>query len=166
MEFVRKPGFRLKTNPQIVGEVCKSLEKDGKVIPKDLVDASRPQDAPLHKEFEWDDKVASEKYREVQAGYIIRSVAIKITSVDSEVTKMNVTVTEKSQPSVRFYHAIEKDGEGYENVENINDDEEKRSKLYKNCLKDIEAFKEKYWTLRSALEPLFQVMDEITKKAG
>ena len=46
MEFVKGKGFRTKNDPQTIIKVCRSLEKDGKVIPKDLVDASRPKDAP------------------------------------------------------------------------------------------------------------------------
>lgn len=161
MEFIRRKGFCLKTNPQVVGEVCHSLEKNGKVIPKDLVDASRPEEAPLHKEFEWDDKIASEKYREVQAGYIIRSVAVKITSVPSEVTKLNLQITEtKNEPNVRYYHAIERDGKGLDNLENIVTDEDKKARLLNQCVADIKAFQEKYMTLRDTMPNLFNAMDE------
>lgn len=161
MEFIRRKGFHLKTNPQIVGEVCQSVEKDGKVTPKDLVDASRPKDAPLHNEFEWNDKIASEKYREVQAGYIIRSVAIRITSIPAEVTKVNVQITKaEDEPNVRFYHAIERDGKGFENIETIVTDDEKEAKLMAQCVKDIKYFKEKYIVLKDAMPTLFDAIDK------
>lgn len=162
MEFVRRPGFHLKAKPQLVGEVCQQLEQDGKLTPKDLVNASRAKNAPLHNEFEWRDGVAAEKYREVQAGYIIRSVAVKITEVPAEIKTMDLEITASEDSSIRFYHAIFEDGNGYENVETISGDDDKRRKLMQNCLKDIKNFKEKYYLLRSALPKLFQSMDEAT----
>ena len=160
MEFVKGKGFRTKNDPQTIAEVCRSLEKDGKVIPKDLVDASRPEDAPLHNEFEWDDRIASEKYREVQAGYIIRSVRVKITSIPAEVTKLNVQVTESKEPSVRVYHAIERDGNGFDSIENIVTNAEKEAKLMTQCIKDIRYFKEKYIVLRDVMPTLFDAIDK------
>jgi len=168
MEFVRRPGFHLKTKPQIVGEVCHSLEQKGKLTPRALVDASRDVNAPLHKEFEWRDGVAAEKYREFQAGYIINSIAVKITSKPQEVTRLNVAITERKNESVRFYHALERDGSGYENLVTINDDEIKRNKLLDLCIKDIKNFQDKYMTLRNELPKLFDAIEEELKrrKAG
>ena len=76
MEYRFKPGARIKASAQTVGEVCADLEKDNNLTPKGLVDVSRAEDAPLHDLFEWDDSIAGEKYREVQAGKIIRSIEI------------------------------------------------------------------------------------------
>ena len=159
MKFLRKSGYRLKTNPQIVGEVCASLEKDGKLTPKELVKASRSIDAPLHKEFEWRDGVAAEKYREFQAGYIIRSVAIEITEVSSEVE----TIELEEAPVVRYYHALERDGNGFENIKTISEDEDKLNKLYTTCLQDADNFRIKYEVLRDKLPALFEALDDITR---
>ena len=49
----------------------------GQLTPHAVVDEARDENHPLHPRFEWDDKIASEKYREVQAAQIIRSVKIK-----------------------------------------------------------------------------------------
>lgn len=48
----------------------------GTLQPAAVVDESRPEDAPLHPCFEWDDETAAEKYREHQATTIIRSVRV------------------------------------------------------------------------------------------
>ncbi len=164
-EFVRRPGFHLKTKPQIVGEVCQSLEQKGKLTPKDLVNASRDKNAPLHNEFEWRNSIAAEKYREVQAGYIIRSVAVKLTSLPQEITTLNLQITE-SKDSVRFYHAIGENRKGYENLNTISSDEEKCSRLLNLCLKDIATFKEKYEILRSVLPELFKIIDKTLSSEG
>lgn len=51
-------------------------EERGKLTPKSVVDAARPKSHPLHSRFEWNDKVAGERYREVQARDLIQSVKI------------------------------------------------------------------------------------------
>ena len=159
MEFERRKGFVLKTNPQIVGEVCQGLEQGGKLTPKNLVDASRDVNAPLHNEFEWRDGVAAEKYREVQAGYIIRSVVVKISQLPITVTQMKLKLTDVKEPTVRFFHATERDN-SYDSIETVSNNDEKRIALLKDCFKDIAAFKEKYNVLRSVLPKLFQSIDE------
>lgn len=160
MKFIRKPGFHLKTKPQVVGEVCMGLEKDGKLTPKNLVDASRDKSAPLHNEFEWRDGVAAEKYREVQAGYIIRSVAVRITEIPTETTQMSLQITESKEPNVRYFHATAESG--YDSLETISKDTAKRDELMRMCLKDIRNFKEKYYILRAELPMLFRIIDDLT----
>lgn len=44
----------------------------GELTPQLVVDEARPKDAPLHDRFEWDNKVAGEAYRRVQAQQLIR----------------------------------------------------------------------------------------------
>lgn len=50
--------------------------KHQKITPQVVVDESRPEDAPLHSRFEWDDGVAGEAYRRQQAAHMIRSVEV------------------------------------------------------------------------------------------
>lgn len=52
--------------------------KAGEVSPSALVDAARPEDSPAHSGFEWDDSVAGEEYRLIQARQWIRKVEIII----------------------------------------------------------------------------------------
>lgn len=44
----------------------------GTLSPEIVVDAARPDNAPLHNQFEWDDGIAGEKYRIEQARGIIK----------------------------------------------------------------------------------------------
>lgn len=168
MEFKRRKGYRVKTDPQIVGEYCYALEqkKGGKLTPKELVEAARDVNSPLHDEFEWNDTKAAQKYREWQARYIISSIEVKLTYIPSEIEKVDLQIVPKSY-GVKFYHTLDLDEGGYENVLTISSDEEKRKKLLDNCLIDVNRFVEKYDTLRSALPKLFEVMDEtIENKAN
>ena len=75
--FKFRPGYRGKIDPQIAGEELERIRKrDGCVKTKIVVDEARPEKAPLHPEFEWNDSQAAELYRENQAMRLIRSIRI------------------------------------------------------------------------------------------
>jgi len=52
----------------------------GRLEPKQVIEAARDPASPLHSYFEWDDRVAAERYRENQARTLIRSVTVTIVS--------------------------------------------------------------------------------------
>lgn len=75
-----KYGNRFDAN--MVGEEFAAIEKrDGALTKEAIVDAARPEDAPMHGMFEWDDAVAGELYRQNQAGYYIRNLEVDIVPV-------------------------------------------------------------------------------------
>lgn len=82
-------GISVPTVPaQKAGEELARIEaKHGGLKPATVVNESRPEDAVLHPVFEWDDEVAAEKYRNVQAGQIIRSVRVVSESSEGERSK-------------------------------------------------------------------------------
>ena len=47
-----------------------------RLTPQVVVDESRPEDAPLHPAFEWDDSLAGERYRHIQARDLIKTVEV------------------------------------------------------------------------------------------
>lgn len=61
-------------------EALKEIAKrDGGLLrPQAVVDAARPKDSPLHGAFEWNNGRAAEKYRLIQAQYLIRSFRVTI----------------------------------------------------------------------------------------
>jgi hypothetical protein len=162
MKFLRKSGYQIKAKPQVVGEVCWELEKKGQLTPQNLVEVSKPKNAPLHNEFQWNDKVAAKMYRETRAMYLIRSVAVEVKELPKTITQIDLELTVK-EPTVRFFHAVVRDG-NFDSIETVAADEEKRNVLLNQCLKDMEAFKEKYYILRSVLPELFDVIERITNK--
>ena len=87
-KFVFRDSFRAfndkKVTPEVVGQELQRIhEKDGTLQPQAVVDAARPEDAPLHPAFEWDDFVAGEQYRNIQARSMIKTVQIE-SGEDSE----------------------------------------------------------------------------------
>ena len=51
-------------------------EAHGELTPEIVVDEARLESSPIHGRFEWDDSVAAERYRQVQAAHLIRSVRV------------------------------------------------------------------------------------------
>lgn len=140
---------RIRADAQKAGEVCEMLEQTVGLTAKNLLEASRPEDAPLHSEFEWDDAIAAEAYREEQARYIIRSLCVKPTE-------------EKNEPIRAFFNVSQVK---YENIATIVSDSEKKASLLSAALKELQAFRKKYHNLEK-LSPVFRAIDIIEKKAG
>jgi hypothetical protein len=57
-------------------ELTRIQAEHGSLTPQSVVDESRPDDAPLHPAFEWDDSIAGERYRHIQASDLIKTVEV------------------------------------------------------------------------------------------
>jgi len=125
-------------------ELSRLYQVHGKLEPSDIVDVSRPEDAPLHPCFEWDDVVAAEKYRETQAGGIIRA----LVTVDNE---------HKENSDVRAFVHVE---DTYQPMAVVVKSKDKMQDLLQSALGELTAFRRKYSKL-SELQPVFSAMDSI-----
>ncbi len=135
-------GFH-KVSADVAGAVCEKLEAEGNLTAKALVDASRPEDAPLHSEFEWSDDVAAEKWREQQGRLIINQL----------------TVVFDNQEPVRKFFNIEKATPTYSSIDVILKNEDTKEQLLQLALKELNAFKRKYSQL-TELSKLFDAISE------
>ena len=130
---------------QTAGEELHRIYTDkGHLKPADVVDESRPTSAPLHACFEWNDELAAEKYREAQAGNLIRSITV---------------VHETPAPEPIEVRAFVKTLETYAPIEVVVNSEEQMAALLESALAELKAFEKKYATL-SKLAP---ILDEIKK---
>lgn len=95
-------GVLNNSQAEIVGSELTKLEKrNGCIKPADVVDEARPESAPLHPHFTWDDTAAAELFRQDEARAIIRSVRIIRTDMPIQeqecvraVVHVNATDTE------------------------------------------------------------------------
>lgn len=153
MKIVWKPGYHSKgVSAQTAYDVINGLYEKGKMEASDLVDASRPEDAPLHSLFEWNDSIAAEKYREDQARYIIRHVCVVQEDEENE-----------SAP-VRAFFQIDNESSTYEPTLVIMNDEEKYERLLDIAKRELKAFENKYRQLEE-LRNVFDAIDELIKEA-
>lgn len=133
MTFEWKPGSRFKVDANTAGAVCGQLEAAGNLSAKSLLDASRPKDAPLHSEFEWNDSIAAEKFREGQARNIINHLVVRLD--------------EKPDEPVRGFFQITQQEPRYTNVNAILTHRDLRAELIQQALEEMAAFQRKYGTL-------------------
>lgn len=142
-----KSGSQIKTDANIAGAVCEQLEQTVGLTAETLLDASRPESAPLHREFEWNDEAAAEAYRRDQARYIIRSLCVKAES-------------ETNAEPVRAFFKLES-ASSYESVRIIISEVEKHTALLDLAMKELKAFERKYAQL-AELRPVIDAIQQLT----
>ena len=149
MVYSWKPGSYIRTDANVAGAMCAELSANGGLTAKRLLDANRPEDAPLHSEFEWDDGIAAEKFRETQARHIINSIEI---------------VREEREP-VRAFFNIERTDSQYHHVDVIMRQEDSRQKLLMSALAELKAFERKYAQL-TELAAVFEAIDNFGEESA
>lgn len=151
MVFEWKSGTRMNVDANVAGNVCSQLEKTVGLTARSLLDASRPENAPLHSAFEWQDSIAAEKYREEQAGYIIRHIVVKPEKKEQEPVRAFFTIAPENTASPKF-----------ESVTTIFANPVKQNTLLAIALKELQAFKHKYAVLKE-LKPVIDAIDELER---
>lgn len=147
MVYKWRDGSRIGANAQIAGEMCAQLESEGRLTAKNLLDANRPEDAPLHGVFDWNDSTAAESWRTHQARNVINSL---------------VVVAEQAEP-VRGFFKIERSESTYHSLSTIIRSESKTEALLREALGELEAFKRKYNTLKQ-LTDVFCAIEKVQKE--
>ena len=138
-----------KVSAQVAGEICAELAKNNALTAQNLVLISRPEDAPLHNEFEWDNDVAAELYRNQQGSAIIRHITI---------------VSENVEP-VRAFFPVEVKPAIYESIQTIIKQEDKYAALMEQAEKELRAIQRKF-NMLSELKSVFDAIDEFFEKGA
>ena len=145
MIYKWKTGF-FKVSPEVAGKEFERLEGTVGLTAKNVVDASRPKDAPLHNAFEWNNKIAAEKYRQQQATIMIANLVVTVPAGDEvKETRAFVTLTARSE-----------EGQ-FENIKTVLTVSEKRDLLLEQARKDAKIFADKYATLSELAEVINQI---------
>lgn len=152
-----KTPYLYSVSAQVAGETIEALKTAlGKenIEPEDLLEASKPEEAPLHTCFEWDDSKAAEKYRLEQATNMIRSVVVKISVEDGEpvITRAFVNVSEKPRAKGTFV-----------SIQTALEKENYRQNILRNALFELQTFQRKYATYAELAE-VFSAIDKFAKK--
>lgn len=104
----------------------------GQLTPRLVLEEARDPKHPLHDRFEWDDSIAAEKYREVQASELIRSVRVR--QVDGA-----------EQETVRAFHSLPRDDvRSYVPIEEIAKDDIARQVLLNEAEREWKAMLKRY----------------------
>lgn len=145
-----------KVDAQTAGvELARIEQKHDGLTPEDVVDESRDKSAPLHPVFEWNDQVAAEKFRVVQAGTLIRNITVKVEDVpEKPITRAFVNVVPVTQRKGLFRTVT---------VAMSNDDE--RNNVLDHALAELNQVKKKYAGL-AELAHIFEEIERLTAEKG
>lgn len=144
-------GRALPVPAQAAGEELERIEaRDGGVTPKALVDESRPPEAVLHPCFEWDDELAAEEYRRVQAAQIIRTVRV-----------VQVSAAGERQRTPAYVSVPQEDGHrAYVSAARALGAEESRLVVLADALSQLRGLQNRYRTL-GELAGVWQALDTV-----
>lgn len=138
MGYMFKKGSQFKTPADVAGKICHQLEENGGLTAKRLLDVSRPEEAPLHDEFLWDDTEAAEKYREHQAAHIIRCIVIAPENPKREPVRAFINVSDNNTMDT---------GRSYRSLNVVLQETTLRDQMLTQALKELRNFEVKYATL-------------------
>jgi hypothetical protein len=139
-------------DPQVIGEAIASIAAgfNDELLPGAVVDAARSKASPLHPHFEWDDAVAAEKHREVQARQLIR--AIRIEPQDNE-----------DEPP-RAWHSINDGGRSYRPIATIQASASLQERLLSQVDGELAAMQRRHRALAGVCEALGEARERIARK--
>lgn len=141
----KTPGL-YKVDANVAGkELERIYKRDGKIEPSVLVEESRPEDAPLHDCFEWDDKKAADAYRKSQARGIMCNVMIVGEPKRDTYTRAIVNVCKEYRP-----------------LKVVLQSKDMTQELLRNALRDLKCFETKYREL-SELAPVFDAIQKVAE---
>lgn len=141
---------------QAAGEEIENIIKDcGVCDPSTVVDKSRPEDAVLHKCFEWDNEIAGEEWRRQRARVLVGGL-IRVSVVENEPqTEVRAFV---SVSYIQDDKEVEKNK--YISIETGLADTEFRKQILERARQEMLSFKKKYYNLKE-FDKLFALIDEI-----
>lgn len=119
---------------QKVGEELEKLEKVSEITNKNVLEYARKnKDSELHKCFEWNDTIAGEKYRLIQASNVISSISFVIEEEPIKKQKVYFSIKSDAKESRKF-----------KNIKDILEDDEDYKALLNKARKEFETCKDNY----------------------
>lgn len=123
-------GFDADANK--VGEELRIIEEREELTREKVVEYAKDEKSELHKCFEWDDKIAGEKFRLVQATNVLTSISI--------------VYEEEPKRATRLFVNIKNDDEKreYKNIVSVLENDEEYQQLLDKAERDFISYKTKY----------------------
>ena len=131
----RHTGFG--ADAQLVGEELEKLEFAGEITSDEVLQFARMNpESETYKCFEWDDKIAGEKYRRKQASELLSSISVKIKEEPFETQRVYVSVKTSLDNTRKF-----------KNIKEVLNNDDEYQQLIDRAKQDFVNCKDKYETL-------------------
>lgn len=150
--YVWKDGCNMGVPAQVAGAELERIrgEEGGVLRPSDVVEAARPEAAPLHPCFTWDDAEAAERWRDGEARAVIRNVRVLRCEPGSE----------ERRPVLAYVHVPQDDNrQCYQPVEDVLSDVGLRDTVLTQALAMLNGLRRRFEHLEELAE-VFAAIDE------
>ena len=156
MEYGWKDGSRIKLNAQEVGEFLDSQSLSGPGDAREILEAGRNPASPIHSHFEWNNEIAGEEYRLVQA----RKLAASLVTIVEDPSCNRI-------PTRRYFtvYRSKESAKEYVKREIVLNDEEKYLQFLDQALKEFEGMRRRYLTVIE-LNEIWDITAKIKAKLG
>ncbi len=134
---------------QALGEAIAAVAVEGRLQAKDVLEAARAEDSPLHVHFEWNDNVAAEAYRMDQARELIRVIRIEEKDVE--------------EPQRAFLSAND-GGTAYFTRAAVQSSTSLQLSVLKAAERDLESFERRYRDLQEICEAVSVAREKVAKR--
>lgn len=124
-----------KADADKVGKELEIIEEREELTREAVVEYAKDKNSELYKCFEWDDKIAGEKYRLEQATKVLTSIAIVLDEEPKKVTRMYVSIRNDNEKRE------------YKNIISVLENDDDYKQLLSKAKKDFISYKEKYQDL-------------------
>lgn len=121
------------------------ISRLSEITPQNVVDLARDEKSTIHNDFEWNDTIAGEKYRKIQAAEMIRMFVFTPVKEENEPTRVFEISTQKNV---------------YKPTKLIVKNEDEYQSLLKMAMQELNNFKRKYHRL-TELEKVFDAIEEV-----
>lgn len=142
MHAVRWKFIKYKADPNKAYEEISALKE---ITPQNVVNLARNENSVIHNDFEWNDEIAGEKYRIIQARQMIQNFAIETKKEEkAPVRVLQITTARNVYKPIEFF------------VKNVDEYVE----LLNRAKIELQGIKKRYSTL-AELEDVFTAIDEL-----
>jgi hypothetical protein len=125
-------------------------DHDGILRPRDIVEAARDEESPLHSQFDWDDSTAAEKHRLWQARQLTRVLVTFEPGVGGKMIPCRVFTS----------LTPDREDSGYRVTAAVMDDPAQRAQMLADAYADMRRFRLKYQHLVE-LAKVFEAIDDV-----
>lgn len=126
-------------------EAYKEVTSLKEVTPENVVNLARNENSVIHDDFEWNDEVAGERYRIIQARQMIQNFVVETKNEEkAPVRVLQITTTKNVYKPMEFF------------IKNVDE----YAELLNRAKNELQGIKKRYSTL-TELEDVFAAIDEL-----
>lgn len=154
VRYAWRPGSRVSIDPDKAGREMEDIRRtnNGALTPDALLERAQSANSAVHGHFEWDDGKAAHLHRLGQAGDLIRSITIDVSTSNIEPPK-----------AIRAFVSVEREGvRSYTSTVHALSDADLRKQVIARAWADLEGWRQRHADL-TEFGRIFAAMDQTAR---